>query len=167
MWGLAVKFVPVTIVFLSVQAAVLVGAWLAHPGESPDPFAPYEAMMPGQSTVVLRNHPCESKIRSAYNEMLYCETFPTNSPFASVSASIQDGRYILTEFDATNLSVGDIVRRWGRPDRVWRSNQYAFHLIWSDQGLFGIIDPVGSIERFSYMSRVERFILGIQPSISN
>jgi hypothetical protein len=159
MWRLAVICVRVTLIFFSAQVAVLIGSGLAHPGENSDPFAPYKAMMPGHWAVAVKEPPCDLQTIPGFIETPSCEIYPVHGPIDVVTSSTFNGRFDQTLVIANDLVVGDVVRHWGRPDAVAKDN-HAFYLEWSDQGLYGLIDPVG---RFTYMLRVDQLIIGLQP----
>lgn len=159
---LMLNLVMLQILILFVaQLMVLVGLNQIDAEGYPDPFAPYEAMMPGQWAVA-SSLPCELKSVPAYVDIIDCQLQPVEGPFVSASSNVYNGRFAQISFSARDLSVGDIVRRWGRPDLVVKLNAGSFYARWIDQGLVGLIDPVGPFGRFSYMLPVEYFTIGLR-----
>jgi hypothetical protein len=161
MWRLTVMVVPLSVMFLVAQAAVLGGTRLAYPGEYDDPFAPYETILPGQ-LVAQSDYPCDPPTTDLYLQSVHCEIHPDSSHVVSVSSDIFNGRFVQTWFRGHDLYVGDVVRRWGRPDVIIAKDDQYFYMRWNNRGLTGIIEPVGSFGRFHYMLPVERFIVGLQ-----
>jgi hypothetical protein len=106
---------------------------LMYTGGYSGPFAPYGSIMPGQPVTAAGNQLCEPQTVPGYIDAISCEVY-----------------------------IGDIVRRWGRPDVMTKDNQ-AFYIFWYDQGLYGIVDPFGAIGRFGYMLPVESLTIGLQP----
>jgi hypothetical protein len=135
---------------------------LAHMHGYADPFAPYEGMMPGQWMGTPRNLPCDFQIIPGYVEVTDCEIHSSDGPFVSVTSSVFDGKFVRTWFSERNLSIGDIVQHWGRPDTVAKDAR-SFYVFWNEQGLLGIIDPVGAIGSFNYMRPVESFTISLIP----
>ena len=160
MWRLAVMAVPVTLIFFAAQAVVLAGTRLAHPGDYPDLFAPYEAVMPGQ-LVTYSDYPCDRQATDHYLRTILCEIDSGSGPFISVSSNIFQDRFVRTVFVADDLHVGDVIWHWGRPDVVEKFNHQTFYLLWNDQGLVGFIDPAGPVGQFSYRLPVEYFTIGL------
>jgi len=161
MWRLAAMCVPMTLVFFAAQMTVLAGSWLAYPEDYADPFAPYEAVMPGQ-LVALSDYPCDPPTTDLYLQSVRCEIHPDSSHVVSVSSDIFNGRFVQTWFSGHDLYIGDVVRHWGRPDVIIAKDDQYFYMRWNNRGLTGIIEPVGSFGRFHYRLPVERFIVGLQ-----
>jgi hypothetical protein len=160
MWRLVVMVAPLSLIFFAAQAMVLAGTRLAYPGESADPFAPYEAIMPGQ-LVALSNYPCDPSTTDLYLQNVLCEIHPDSGPFVSVSSHIFNRRFVQTSFSSHDLSIGDVVSRWGRPDAITTTDGF-FYVLWNNRGLIGIIDPIGPIGRFHYVLPIEYFTIGLQ-----
>lgn len=157
MWRVVVKCFPVTLVFFAAQVAVLVGSRMTYPNEYPDPFAPYEAMMPGQE-ITVEDVPCDFIIRREYDETTSCETYPKNEVFNSVTSSVSGSGFVQTVFSFNHVLVGDIIRHWGRPDSVERLGPN-FVVSWGEHGLNGVIIPVRKVGQLSYMTSVATFTL--------
>ncbi len=151
---------PILFLFVA-ELTVLGGAGLAYPGEYPDPFAPYEAMMPGQWAVASRELPCDFLIIYRFGDTVACELWPLEGPFVSVASNTYRGNFVRSSFSADDLYVGDVIRHWGRPDLVVKFNHRSFYVLWADQGLIGIIDPVGPVGRFSHLLPIENFTIGL------
>ena len=126
-----------------------------------DPFTPYEAMMPEQ-LVTTQGQLCEPQIVPGYVDTISCEVDPIDGHFNLVIANISNGRFVHIAFSANNLYIGDIVRRWGRPDKVVKDYLH-YYLLW-DNGLRIVIDPVGVVGRFDYLNRVERVLVFREPA---
>jgi hypothetical protein len=153
---------PILILFVA-GLTLLGGMRLAYLGDYPDPFAPFESMMPGQSISALEVPPCSFQSIAGYDGIaIGCEIHPMDGPFVSVSSSISNGRFVYTSFSAHNLYFGDIVRHWGRPDVVVNYNHRSFQVIWKDQGLIGFIHPVGVAGQFNYLQPVQQFAIGLE-----
>jgi hypothetical protein len=160
MWRLWLVGIRMTLIFLAAQVAALAGSRLAYPEDYADPFAPYEAIMPGQ-LVAPGDYACDPPASDLSNQSVRCELRADSSHFGSVSATILGRRFIQISFRGHDLYIGDVVSRWGRPDMISRTDQY-FYVLWNNRGLMGIIDPVGPIGRFRYRLPVERFAIGLQ-----
>jgi hypothetical protein len=64
-------------------------------------------------------------------------------------------------FATKDVTIGDIVRRWGRPHLVAQDRR-RFYLSWAG-GLRGVIRIPGYAGRFSYLLPVEWLTIGIEP----
>ena len=59
LWRVAMVCLPMILILFMVEVAVLAGIRLVYAGPNSDPFAPYEAIMPGQHPSVLDQYPCQ------------------------------------------------------------------------------------------------------------
>src|SRR5215207_1819738 len=92
-----------------------------------DPFARYEALIPGQSVLAFGQPPCDLHpvtITTAEPipqnvEVAYCVIYPIQSAAGSVYAYAYQDRFVRTSLLAMrDLYVGDVVLRWGQPDAI-------------------------------------------------
>lgn len=160
MWRQTVLSVALPLVLITFAAGLtaLASTRLTYHGEYPDPFAPYETVMPGAGRT---EFVCDSSITYGSGQASDCEIRPNDGFFVSITSTTYHNRIIQTSFMAHDLSVGDIIQHWGRPDIVVKFNR-TFSVFWEAHGLIGIIDPVGPPGQFSYMLRVEQFTISVQ-----
>jgi hypothetical protein len=118
---------------------VLAGAAWVYPYGYPDPFAPYEALMPGQPLPPeVDSHLCEIQfnVLGPYNSLI-CDLHPDDDHFLQIRIRVCQGIIQNVMFQARHVQIVDLVRRWGYPkgfgviDRDER--RYMFH--W-DSGLY-------------------------------
>jgi hypothetical protein len=162
MWRISARM---TLVFFVTQVAVIAIWRIVYPTELPDPFAAYEAMMPGEFATGLENPVCNFQGGSGYRSVLHCELQPQDSFFVSGVSNTHNGMFVFTTFIPNRLYIGDVIGHWGRPDDVKRLSDQSFYVRWHDHRLIGIIDPVGPLTRFSYMLPIERLIIALQPPV--
>src|SRR5690242_12077657 len=115
MWRLLkVWIILTTTVFVSVSTVLMTTRRTYR-----DPFAPYEALMPGQSINGLRDYPCRLRITQVKNSDFrgvdYCRFEANYGVFGEVTLNINDN--IITQITASNiqpdaLSLGDLVLCW-------------------------------------------------------
>ena len=153
--------VPQLLILFVAELVVLVSMNLIHKEGYPDPFAPYEAMMPGRFLSALEDRPCEFDVTPGNTFKFTCDLALNSDPLAAVSATAYNGRFVQISFRGGDWYIGDVIAHWGRPDRVVRVNHRSFYVIWVDQNLAAFIDPVGPIGRFNYRAPVERFSIGV------
>lgn len=154
--------VPLFLFLFVSELTLLEWIRVAYPGGHPDPFAPYEAIMPGHWAGETEDNSCDLRmIYGGYVETVYCDIDYIESPFISVYSSVYEGRIIQTFFGANDLYFGDMLRHWGRPNAVLNGEHYSV-AFWDNQGLYAIIDSGMPIERLSYMLPVERFTISLQ-----
>lgn len=161
---LVLRCVPLTLIFFAAQVGVLIWLQLVYPGEYADPFAPYEAMMPGQ-VITPEAAPCIYRIEYRMTPMTICRLQPSDGVFASVIAIIRGNRVNATYFIANKLYLGDIVRQWGKPDSIGKLGPNLI-VSWDNQALSGTIRPAMKIERFNFMLPVASFAIGLSSGIS-
>jgi hypothetical protein len=137
----------------SVGIALLVSKAFSAP-EAIDPFASYDAIMPGQPMTAAALYSCSvSYLPSeiAYR-VFYCQIHPRNGLFLSVSIIGQDDTIRALSFGVQGLRVGDLVQRWGRPDVVQKRRRY--YLIRWGEDIYATAHAVGW---FTYQAEV-RFV---------
>jgi hypothetical protein len=165
MWGQAILYVLVPLA-LTLSSGVLIvvgGATLAYPGGYPDPFATYEAVMPGRRVVALEEPPCDFQIIPGQILLMECDSFPATDHFVSIHAITQDGRFTAAWFYARNLVIADVITHWGQPDSVIH-DENKFILRW-DNGLRLVIHPVDPAGRFSYGLPVDWLQVYFEPTV--
>jgi hypothetical protein len=155
-------------------AALAVGRLVYH-----DPFAPYEALMPGRPIAPASRMfhfdaqpegDAPGTIRCVVNlddpafvsmtapGTTRCVVNLDDPAFVSITATGTLDTFTQTVLHVTNLRVGDVVLRWGRPDSVTKY-LYMFDLFWHDDGLSATIYPVGERERFNPGLPVEYLVI--------
>ncbi len=107
--------------------------------EQPNPFADYEAIMPGQSTQALTPYACQypSTVYAVISTITQCHITLIGEPFSAVTVIFGNGQIqqlLFTVNDA--LNTGDLAGQWGRPDVIEKSD-IAFLLTW-DEGISAI-----------------------------
>jgi hypothetical protein len=150
----------------TLMLAVLAFTVLLHPDGYPDPFTPYETIVPGGSfTSVLDQHSCHRELLAPVfeQEPVFAASFGQSScvinadaqTFSRVMVIQQDGRIQQVQFLPANLQAIELLRRWGRPDRIQRSPRN-YLLIW-DAGVVAFTPATG--RRFSYVLPVSIVLL--------
>lgn len=154
---LVVYLVVRGLLFLSfAQLAVVGGMRLISAGDYSDPFAPYEAMMPGQPAQIPAT--CSPHLIYGASALeAICFTDCDECAIGSAIAAIYEGRIRDVWFYADKLYVGDVVQHWGWPDRIVKDYLY-YYLLW-DNGMRIVIDPVTPVGRFNYLKIVERVLV--------
>jgi len=85
-----------------------------------DPFAPYTAIMPGQSFDGVSNYPCQLHVSTSNGiEQGFCQFDSTDGIFGRIT--VVEADHIITRLAFTmqsnHLRLGDLVLRWGKYDR--------------------------------------------------
>jgi hypothetical protein len=135
----------------SVGAVMLVSTAFSS-AEDIDPFASYDAIMPGQPMTAVAHYSCTGSylpLETAYREF-YCQIRPSNGPFLSVSIVGQDDMIQALSFTVKGLRVGDLIQRWGRPSVVQKRKRY--YLIRWGEAIYATVHTVGL---FTYQSEVQ------------
>jgi len=159
MWKLPVLYVSVSvllILFLS-EMMVLGGMRLANASGYPDPFAPYEAAMPGRSIDSAALFPCRFREMRLVRDMTgYCQLHSDNDTLL-VTFTVQFDRFRRLSYRGGNFQFGDLVNRWGYPDGIetiaTRNGVLVFHARWNS-GVYAIINPVQLSMRLNYFAPV-------------
>lgn len=136
-------YLHVTLVILAVTAVVLMG-WVVlvrQPVQPENPVAPYAEIFPGQPRSALMNLSCPSFLGTSPTESWvrdYCALTPQKSAFWQVSVVIKDSIVQRTDFAVRkdNLTLGDLVFLWGRPEVRVRQKLAVFE--WEKLGIIGI-----------------------------
>ncbi len=146
MGRLATLWIPIAAALFMSELVVLVGSALRYTGGYPDPFALYEAMMPGQSINSSELSPCRFQEMWLVRDMIgYCQLYPDASPFRLVTIKAQGDRVQRLSLRAYGLFYGDVVARWGMPDVVepivTENEEMIIHARWRS-GVYAITSPI-------------------------
>lgn len=152
-----VDYVVVAVLALIALAVTSVGVAMLvsiafFSTEDIDPFAPYDAIMPGQPMTAVARHSCSVSFlppEIAYR-VFYCHIHPRNGPFLAVSVVGQDDTIRALSFRVQGLRVGDLVQRWGRPNVVQKRKRY-YLMRWGED-IYATVHTVGW---FTYQSEVQ------------
>ena len=153
--------VALMILILSVvELTMLMTARLMDVGQNPDPFTPYEAIMPGQPSAALGQYPCHfEKGLDRDSEPTLCRIRPEGGIFSEVIALFQDAdRIRQVTFKPEALHVGDLIQRWGFPD-IRDDNREFVYLRWRRGVVYAVVSPDTQARRFSYWLPVYSIIL--------
>jgi hypothetical protein len=121
-WQAALTGLTMTVSgFFAMGLMVLGVARLGFAGRDSDPFAPYDAIMPGQSSAVLNDFPCKfySDSLVQYAPTL-CTIRAAQGDIKNVMILVDDqiSQVSYVSFISESLRYGDLVRHWGRPDVI-------------------------------------------------
>ena len=148
----------ITILCVGEVAALAVGRLIYR-----DPFAPYEALMPGQPIAsASRAGHCDAEPVGDGPEFIRCVAHLDDPVFVSVTATGNQDTIIQTAFQVKDLRVGDVVVRWRTPELV-TNYRYLVYVYWHDDGLFATIHPAGQRERFNYQLLVKVLLISREP----
>jgi hypothetical protein len=131
----------------------------------PDPFTPYEALKPGEwAGIVRERYPCKRQLLAPVTdsepalqtsaELSSCAISPDSGPIGSVIVVSRQARIREVQFLPTNIQVIELVRRWGRPDRIQRVHQ-SYVLSWD----VGVVARAPAGGQFSYLLPVRSVLL--------
>jgi hypothetical protein len=135
----------------AVQLTILGGTRLVYAGGYSDPFAPYEAIMPGQPTRALESYRCQfERAYELETEATICRIYPDNSIFSQVSVLFHGDRIWQVVFKPEGLSFGYLVQRWGSPDDIAASNRHSINLIW-DNSVYAVLSSIDTGKRVNYL----------------
>jgi hypothetical protein len=133
-----------------VELTVFAGTRLVHTGGDSDPFAPYEAIMPGQPTTALEQYPCQFERASELDtDATVCRIRPGEGIFSQVIVLFHGDRIWQVVFKMEGLRVGDLVQRWGYPD--FNENQRGFLSLRGHGEMDAIIALRNPLRRFHYL----------------
>jgi hypothetical protein len=111
---------------------VLVGVSLLNPGSYPDPFVPYEAIMPGQTLGKLDAFGCYRHDPPTSIGGLICPIKrPEQSVFNRVHTITNNGVVQQVTFYGETLQVVDLIRHFGKPETIEVKEQ-SYFLSWGD-----------------------------------
>jgi VCBS repeat-containing protein len=165
MWGIT-KFTRrrlIAVVLLLVLClfglleGVLAGAELIFPGGYPDPFAAYDAIMPGQPSVALSDYACHTQYTPDTASQTICHIRSEDDLFRLVTVTVEDNTIRQLSFYIRGLQVVDVIRHWGPPTtHNWEGRSYILH--WGNS-MFAFVLPQGG--RFTYQWRVQLVSIGL------
>ncbi len=172
MWRRSVLYVLALLLtaLSAIELIVLGGTGLVYPGGYPDPFAPYEAMMPGQTIGSSALSLCLFDNMLLVRDMTgYCQLHSDNDALL-VTIMVQFDVVQRLSFRGGHFQFGDLVKRWGRPTVIetfaTESQAVIFHTRWSS-GIYAILTPAEPDGRLNYLAPVHYLsIEGEQPSLS-
>jgi hypothetical protein len=110
-----------------------------HAEQTPDnPFTAYQALRPGNSQAALDGYHCESPDLLAASGLTssfyYCNINLEDSQIRLVTITVHDGLIRRQDLFVRGLRLGDLVMRWGEPDR-WMRQQGDLCLLSWDEGI--------------------------------
>jgi hypothetical protein len=160
--NLKFAFIPISLVLpiYGVVIVTLTGTALIFPDGYPDPFAPYDAIMPGQSIKALENYPrCHlSPVIFIYGipgTQSACRIPLVDAPFYMIDVTADKDTIQSLWFGAEHLQVVDLVREWGTPDSVYKS-QWQYTLCWRKQRVFAV---TAAAKRFTYQALIRTILV--------
>jgi hypothetical protein len=142
---------------------LMIGAAL-YPDGYPDPFTPYEAIVPdGPFVLVTEQYPCHRQLLAsidhesalnALSEQSSCAITPNSEHFSKIvvisqAESVHEVRFLIARMQAV-----DLFHRWGPPDLIQQSWD-GYSLTWN----VGVIARVPADRRFSYLLPVRTVLL--------
>lgn len=139
----AYSLIGVSLALVTLAALMLVTG--TRPSAYNDPFDAFENIAPGQPLSVLNPTVCMSRyyFDDAFEGGFYCQVRLSHgdSPFESIIVTADNSAITVIAFNATDLQVGDLVYRWGRPDSVQRTQQH-YTLRWRS-GIYATAPEAG------------------------
>jgi hypothetical protein len=160
--GAAILMMGLSTLMLTVLAVIA----QSYPDGNPDPFTPYEIIVPGRSfALVMGRYRCDSDLlappsdRRASSLQSVCVINAGSQHFDRVMVTSRDERIREVQFLVADLQAVDLLRRWGRPDLIRRSSEN-YMLIWH----VGVVAhaPSGR-QQFSYLLPVRTVLLRPAP----
>jgi hypothetical protein len=161
MWRRSILYVLLLAVTLfALEMTVLAAAELAYPGGHPDPFAPLEAMMPGQSIDTSAFSLCLFReLRLGRDRRGYCQSSPDDGLSLSMMVSAQTDVIQALSFSGGHFRFGDLVRRWGYPsaitDQGVSENGSRKYLARWTSGAYAVLTPIEPGRLLNYFTLVE------------
>jgi len=145
----------IILTLLALELVVLGGTQVVYAKRYPDPFAPYEAIAPGQPVGALQSYYCRWQEQMMKFMMVYCEIAPHEGPFGKVMvfASLREAEIQQLTFVAHELYLGDLMLHWGYPYVVETYRRDSFIVRWRG-GIYAYIAPVRANGQYSYQSPV-------------
>jgi hypothetical protein len=119
-----------------------------------DPFAAYDAILPGQSIAVLENYDCNSQYDSPETGASFCQIHPQEGAMLLVNVTSQDGIIQNVSFAPNGLRFAEVVLHWGRPDILQKSERH-YIARWKA----GVYATATSHRPFSFNSPVHTIVL--------
>jgi hypothetical protein len=121
---------------------------------SPNPFADYEGILPGQPRSALGAMRFSCNINDVSDQSEYCTRAPADGPFSLIGVTVSNGVINRVEFSlrASALTVGNMALLWGRPTIYFY--QKSVNLEWPSLGVSA--SAWAESRRFSYFIPVIR-----------
>ncbi len=133
-----------------VELTVLGGTGLANTRGYPDPFAPYEAIMPGQPTTALEHYPCQfERVYAMETEPTVCRLRLNERIFDEVIVQFYGDKIWQVVFKPEGLHFGELVQRWGFPD-IDAIYPHSVYMHWGET-VYATISPIDTRRRSSYL----------------
>jgi hypothetical protein len=129
---------------------VVQGLALIAPQSYPNPFASYEAIMPGQPVSALRDFQCVPQYVPEYLKMSVCVIFPQDNHFQVITVTSRNQVITKIDFNVRRLRVADLISRWGNPDNIVKTRR-DYVLRWNS----GASASVQLGQRFTYRLNVQ------------
>jgi hypothetical protein len=110
---------------LCIAALIIRGAFPQEPVYA-DPFEPYEHLMPGEPFKELEGYSCApmQEYDMALRTSVYCYFQPIDGPIISITVLTESDVIISVWYRLHGLRMGDITRRWGRPQNIWTDKNF-------------------------------------------
>jgi len=143
-----------TLIFLVSQMAVITRAKAMQGTDGNDDlFTAYAEIMPGKSAATLPGR-CASYVQQYQGSMTHiCQLKPSDGDFGSGVVYVEQGVIDSIGFSMKSLEVGDLVKRWGRP-QIEDRGPHGYNLYW-EIGVYEVTVPVRGVSQFSYWSPVD------------
>ncbi len=135
MWRLVRLCAVLTGILFASEVVVLVAARFAYH----DPFAPYHAIMPGNSVEALKDYPCLLQVEmNNATEFGWCALTLDESPFRRID--VFESNHVIARVDFIivpyRFSLGDSILCWGKPfylfDNYYQKDE-SYNLYWRNQ----------------------------------
>ncbi|MEO8391958.1 MAG: hypothetical protein ABI700_03105 [Chloroflexota bacterium] len=135
-----------TAVMFCGKVAVLTVARLTYR----DPFASYQAIMPGQSVDAIKDYPCPLHVETVNRvEKGWCQFDSDKGVFDQVS--MVEHKHIITwilfHIRSEDLRLGDLILCWGKPIDIVRNFHreiLSYDMYWSNQAHARVVDHMSS-----------------------
>jgi hypothetical protein len=137
---------------------------LLYPDGYPDPFTPYAAILPGNpTTVVTGQYSCDRELLAPVfqQEPVFevsgqssCAINANSDSFDRIIVTSRNGEIRDVQFLAPKLQAIELVRRWGRPNRIQQAH-HNYILTWD----VGIVARAPAGGQFSYLLPVRSVLL--------
>ena len=146
------------LVFSGMIITTLVALHMTFPKAGADAFTPYQGVYPGLVLANVDQATCVSHTVSQYTHEEECEMRVLQAgadTFRKVTITLHSGQIRRITFLCSDILVGDLVQRWGRPDEIIPTLK-GYMLRWSKKGI-----TAGAPARrwFNYQLSVETVVL--------
>lgn len=137
------------LVLFVTEATIIVVAQLPETTPTTDVFAPLAPLMPGQPMSALQYYPYTCGQVTAI-AVIICQIDLREISIGQVNVYVHDVTIQSLSLEDTGLRVGDLILRWGYPDRVRRLGDRVEMMTWG--GNLSI--TVFAAENFNYFRPV-------------